>query len=54
VVVCDVGPRKAGDAEDIHNQLDGITKMGRLAEQLASVLSKVLPRKKQSQVRNSS
>jgi hypothetical protein len=46
VVVCDVGPRKAGDAEDIYNQLAAITKTGRLAEQLASVLSKFLPKKK--------
>jgi mRNA interferase RelE/StbE len=45
VVVCAVGPRKAGDAEDIYNQLDAIAKTGRLAEQLASVLSKFLPKR---------
>src|ERR1700674_2031632 len=46
VVVCAVGPRKAGDAEDIYKQLNAITKTGRLAEQVASVLSKFLPKKK--------
>jgi mRNA-degrading endonuclease RelE of RelBE toxin-antitoxin system len=46
VVVCAVGPRKAGDAEDIYKQLDAVSKTGRLAEQLASVLNKFLPKKK--------
>lgn len=45
VVVCAVGPRKAGDAEDIYKQLNVVTKTGRLAEQVASVLSKFLPKK---------
>jgi mRNA interferase RelE/StbE len=46
VVVCAVGPRKAGNAEDIYNQLDAVIKTGRLAEQLVLVLNKFLPRKK--------
>jgi mRNA-degrading endonuclease RelE of RelBE toxin-antitoxin system len=46
VVVCAVGPRKTGDAEDIYKQLDAVSKTGRLAEQLASVLNKFLPKKK--------
>src|SRR6267143_5824742 len=46
VVVCAVGPRKTGDAEDIYKQLDAVSKTGRLAEQLASVLNKFLLKKK--------
>jgi len=46
VVVCSVGARKQGDAEDIYRQLEIVTKTGRLAEQLASVLRNLLPRKK--------
>jgi mRNA interferase RelE/StbE len=38
VVVCAVGVRKQGDAEDICRQLESVAKTGRLAEQLASVL----------------
>ena len=46
VVVCSVGVRKQGDAEDIYRQLESVAKTGRLAEQLAAVLKKVLPAKK--------
>jgi mRNA-degrading endonuclease RelE of RelBE toxin-antitoxin system len=46
VAVCAVGPRKAGDAEDVYNQLDSLIKTGRLAEQVASVLKKILPKRK--------
>jgi mRNA interferase RelE/StbE len=46
VVVCAVGVRKQGDAEDIYRQLESIAKTGRLAEQLASVLKNLLPPKK--------
>ncbi len=46
VVVCAVGARKEGDAEDIYRQLESVARTGRLAEQLASVLKNVLPRKK--------
>src|SRR5579862_5071281 len=38
VVVCAVGVRKQGDAEDIYRQLESVAKTGRIAEQLASVL----------------
>jgi mRNA-degrading endonuclease RelE of RelBE toxin-antitoxin system len=44
VAVCAVGPRKQGDAEDIYNQLNAIAKTGRLADQIASVLKKMLPK----------
>ena len=46
VVVCSVGVRKQGDAEDIYRQLESLAKTGRLAEQLAAVLSRLLPAKK--------
>jgi mRNA-degrading endonuclease RelE of RelBE toxin-antitoxin system len=43
VVVCAVGVRKQGDAEDIYRQLESVSKTGRLAEQLAAVLKNLLP-----------
>ena len=43
VVVCSVGVRKQGDAEDIYRQLESVAKTGRLAEQLAAVLKNLLP-----------
>jgi len=46
VVVCSVGVRKQGDAEDIYRQLESVAKTGRLAEQLASVLRDLLPTEK--------
>jgi mRNA interferase RelE/StbE len=46
VVVCSVGVRKQGDAEDIYRQLESLAKTGRLAEQLATVLRSILPPKK--------
>lgn len=46
VVVCSAGARKQGDAEDIYRQLEAVARTGRLAEQLASVLRKLLPMKK--------
>ncbi|HEY6443788.1 MAG TPA: type II toxin-antitoxin system RelE/ParE family toxin [Candidatus Acidoferrales bacterium] len=42
VVVCAVGIRKQGDAEDIYRQLESVAKTGRLAEQLASVFKNLL------------
>ena len=45
VVVCSVGVRKQGDAEDIYRQLESVAKTGRLAEQLTSVLKHLLPKK---------
>lgn len=46
VVVCSVGIRKQGDAEDIYRQLESVARTGRLAEQLASVLKNLLPPQK--------
>jgi mRNA interferase RelE/StbE len=43
VASCAVGTRKQGDAADIYRQLEFMAKSGRLAEQLASVLKKILP-----------
>jgi mRNA-degrading endonuclease RelE of RelBE toxin-antitoxin system len=45
VVVCAVGPRKEGDAQDVYNRLNAVAKTGRLAEQLAAVLELLLSRK---------
>jgi mRNA-degrading endonuclease RelE of RelBE toxin-antitoxin system len=45
VVVCAVGVRKQGDVEDIYRQLESVAKTGRLAEQLASVVKNLLPKK---------
>jgi mRNA interferase RelE/StbE len=46
VVVCTVGVRKQGDAEDIYRQLESVARTGRLAEQLAAVLKNLLASKK--------
>lgn len=46
VVVCSVGVRKQGDAEDIYRRLESVAKTGRLAEQLASILRNLLPSQK--------
>jgi mRNA interferase RelE/StbE len=46
VLVCAVGVRKQGDAQDIYRQFESIAKTGRLAEQLASVLRNLPPAKK--------
>jgi mRNA interferase RelE/StbE len=43
VVVCAVGPRKAGDAADIYAQLIKVVESGRLAEQVTSILESILP-----------
>jgi len=45
VVVCAVGARKQGDAEDIYRQLESVAEAGRLAGQLASVLKNLLPKR---------
>ena len=46
VAVCAVGPRKAGDAEDIYKRLGTVIESGRLAQQVAAVLSNIIPKKK--------
>jgi len=43
VAVCAVGVRKHGDVEDIYRQLESVAKTGRLAEQLAAVIKKLVP-----------
>ena len=43
VVVCAVGVRKSGDAEDIYRQLESVARTGRLAEHVAGVLKNLLP-----------
>jgi mRNA-degrading endonuclease RelE of RelBE toxin-antitoxin system len=43
VAVCAVGARKQGDAEDIYRKLAAVAETGRLAEQIAAVLKKLLP-----------
>jgi hypothetical protein len=45
-VVCAVGVRKSGDAEDIYRQLESVARTGRLAEHLSAVLKNLLPPKK--------
>jgi len=42
VAVCAVGVRKQGDVEDIYRQLESVAKTGRLAEQLAAVVKKLV------------
>ena len=42
VAVCAVGVRKQGDVEDIYRQLESVGKTGRLAEQLAAVIKKLV------------
>ena len=46
VVVCAVGVRKQGDAEDIYRQLESVARTGRLAEHLSAVLKNLLPPKR--------
>jgi mRNA-degrading endonuclease RelE of RelBE toxin-antitoxin system len=43
VAVCAAGVRKQGDAEDIYRKLSAVAETGRLAEQIAVVLRKLLP-----------
>ncbi len=43
VAVCAVGVRKQGDAEDIYRKLAAVAETGRLAEQIAAVLRKLVP-----------
>jgi mRNA-degrading endonuclease RelE of RelBE toxin-antitoxin system len=46
VVVCAVGARKQGDAEDVYAQLQVVAKTGRLAEQLVAVIDRLWSKKK--------
>jgi mRNA interferase RelE/StbE len=42
VLVCAVGPRKAGDAEDVYNRLESAAATGRLASQVKNILGKII------------
>jgi mRNA-degrading endonuclease RelE of RelBE toxin-antitoxin system len=42
VAICAVGVRKHGDVEDIYRQLESVAKTGRLAEQLAAVIKRLV------------
>ena|ERR1700719_1531862 len=42
VAFCAAGVRKHGDVEDIYRQLESVAKTGRLAEQLAAVIKKLV------------
>lgn len=46
VVICAVGVRKHGDAEDIYRQLESFARTGRLAEHVAAVIKHLLPPKR--------
>jgi len=46
VVVCAVGVRKQGDAQDIYRQLESAARTGRLAGQLATVVRNLLGTKR--------
>ena len=46
VVICSVGPRKQGDAEDVYNQFEKVVEAGRVAEQLRTVLSTIISKKR--------
>jgi mRNA-degrading endonuclease RelE of RelBE toxin-antitoxin system len=46
VVICAVGPRKQGDAEDVYEQFQALAQTGKVAQQVAEVLGSLAPRKK--------
>jgi mRNA-degrading endonuclease RelE of RelBE toxin-antitoxin system len=48
VVVCAVGARTAADAEDVYAQLLAVARTGKLAEQVAAALQRLLQGKKKS------
>jgi hypothetical protein len=43
MAVCAVGVRKRGDAQDIYQKLAAVAESGRLAQQFAAVIRKLLP-----------
>jgi mRNA-degrading endonuclease RelE of RelBE toxin-antitoxin system len=43
VVVCAVGPRKQGDAEDVYEQFQALAQTGKVAQQIAEVLGSLTP-----------
>jgi mRNA-degrading endonuclease RelE of RelBE toxin-antitoxin system len=49
IVICAVGPRKQGDAEDVYAQFQALAQTGKVAQQIAEVLSNFVPPKKKTQ-----
>jgi mRNA-degrading endonuclease RelE of RelBE toxin-antitoxin system len=43
VVVCAVGPRKRGDAQDVYEQFQALAQTGKVAQQIAEVLGSLAP-----------
>jgi mRNA-degrading endonuclease RelE of RelBE toxin-antitoxin system len=46
VVICAVGPRKQGGAEDVYEQFQALAQTGKVAQQIADVLGSLAPGKK--------
>jgi mRNA-degrading endonuclease RelE of RelBE toxin-antitoxin system len=46
VVICAVGPRKQGDVEDVYAQFQALAQTGKVAQQIAEVLSSIAPSKR--------
>jgi mRNA-degrading endonuclease RelE of RelBE toxin-antitoxin system len=46
VVICAVGPRKQRDVEDVYAQFQALAQTGKVAQQIAEVLSSFAPSKK--------
>jgi mRNA-degrading endonuclease RelE of RelBE toxin-antitoxin system len=46
VVICAVAPRKQGDTEDVYAQFQALAQTGKVAQQIADVLSSFAPSKK--------
>jgi len=46
VVICAVGPRKQGDADDVYEHFQALAQTGKVAQQIADVLSSLAPHKK--------
>jgi len=49
VVICAVGPRKQGDAEDVCAQFQALAQTGKVAQQIAEVLRSFAPGKKKTE-----
>jgi len=50
VVVCAVGPRKQGDAQDVYEQFQALARTGKVAQQIADVLSSLAPITKKTDI----
>jgi mRNA-degrading endonuclease RelE of RelBE toxin-antitoxin system len=49
VLICAVGPRKQGDAEDVYEQFKALAQTGQVARQIAEVLGGFMPAKKKTE-----